>query len=52
MLIFVLNQRGGGGKSTTAVHLARWLYLQGKSILLAEFDQQQTPGAWLAAADG
>ena len=52
MLIAVLNQKGGVGKSTTAVHLARWLQLQGRSVHLADLDPQQTSGAWLAAADG
>ena len=51
MLIAVLNQKGGVGKSTTAVHLARWLQLQGRSVHLADLDPQQTASAWLAAAD-
>ncbi len=52
MLIAVLNQKGGVGKSTTAVHLARWLQLQGRAIHLGDLDPQQTSSVWLAAADG
>ena len=52
MLIAVLNQKGGVGKSTTAVHLARWLQLQGKVVHLADLDPQQTASAWLADAEG
>ena len=52
MLIAVLNQKGGVGKSTTAVHLARWLQLQGKVVHLADLDPQQTATAWLADAEG
>ena len=42
----------GGGKSTTAVHLARWLQLQERAVHLAGLDRQQTSNVWLAAADG
>jgi chromosome partitioning protein len=52
LLIAVLNQKGGVGKSTTAVHLARWLQLQGRAVHLADLDPQQTSSVWLAAADG
>jgi chromosome partitioning protein len=52
VLIAVLNQKGGVGKSTTAVHLARWLQLQGRAVHLADLDPQQTSSVWLAAADG
>ena len=51
MLIAVLNQKGGVGKSTTAVHLARWLQLQGKAVHLADMDPQQTGSFWIQAAD-
>jgi chromosome partitioning protein len=51
VLIAVLNQKGGVGKSTTAVHLARWLQLQGKAVHLADLDPQQTSSFWLQAAE-
>jgi chromosome partitioning protein len=51
VLIAVLNQKGGVGKSTTAVHLARWLQLQGKTVHLADLDPQRTGSSWLANAD-
>jgi chromosome partitioning protein len=51
VLIAVLNQKGGVGKSTTAVHLARWLQRQGKAVHLADMDPQQTGSFWLQAAD-
>ncbi len=51
MLIAVLNQKGGVGKSTTAVHLARWLQRQGKSVHLADMDPQGTGSFWLQAAE-
>lgn len=51
MLIAVLNQKGGVGKSTTAVHLARWLQLQGRPVHLADLDPQQTSSFWLQAAE-
>lgn len=51
MLIAVLNQKGGVGKTTTAVHLARWLQRQGKTVHLADLDPQQSSSFWLQAAD-
>jgi len=51
VLIAVLNQKGGVGKSTTAVHLARWLQLQGRPVHLADLDPQQTSSFWLQAAE-
>jgi chromosome partitioning protein len=51
LLIAVLNQKGGVGKSTTAVHLARWLQRQGKTVHLADLDPQQSSSFWLQAAD-
>ncbi|MDF5733304.1 MAG: ParA family protein, partial [Rhizonema sp. PD38] len=38
--IAVINQKGGAGKSTIAVHLARWLQKQNKSVLLVDADAQ------------
>jgi len=52
VLIAILNQKGGVGKSTTAVHLARWLQLQGRAVHLADLDPQQTSSFWLQAAEG
>jgi len=51
VLIAVLNQKGGVGKSTTAVHLARWLQRRGRSVHLADLDPQQSSSFWLQAAD-
>ena len=52
LLIAVLNQKGGVGKSTSAVHLARWLQLQGQAVHFADLDPQQTGSFWLQAAEG
>jgi chromosome partitioning protein len=52
LLIADLNQKGGVCKSTTAVHIARWLKLQGRSVHLDDLGPQQISSVWLAAADG
>jgi chromosome partitioning protein len=52
LLIAVLNQKGGVGKSITSVHLARWLQLQGQAVHFADLDPQQTGSFWLQAAEG
>lgn len=51
VLVAVLNQKGGVGKSTTAVHLARWLQRRGQRVHLADLDPQQSSSFWLQASD-
>ncbi|MEP1079334.1 AAA family ATPase [Leptolyngbya sp. PL-A3] len=45
--IAVVNQKGGAGKSTIAVHLARWLHKQKKQVLVVDADGQRTSSIWL-----
>jgi chromosome partitioning protein len=46
VIIALVNQKGGCGKSTTAVHLADWLSQSG-STLLIDADSQQSSSTWL-----
>jgi chromosome partitioning protein len=39
-IISIANQKGGVGKTTTAVHIAHWFALQGSQVLLVDFDAQ------------
>lgn len=49
--IAVVNQKGGAGKSTIAVHLARWLQRQEKPIFVVDADGQKTSSIWLESLD-
>lgn len=49
--IAVVNQKGGAGKSTIAVHLARWLQRQKKAILVVDADGQKTSSIWLESLE-
>jgi chromosome partitioning protein len=46
-VISIVNQKGGCGKSTTAVHLAYWL-AQNHRVTLIDADSQQSSSGWLA----
>lgn len=45
-IIAIVNQKGGAGKTTTAVHLAYWLSQRG-TILVVDADAQQSSATWL-----
>ncbi len=46
-IVAIINQKGGAGKSTIAVHLARWLYKQEESVLVVDADAQCSSSKWL-----
>jgi chromosome partitioning protein len=49
--IAVLNQKGGTGKTTISVHLARNLQIEGHNVLLVDSDPQGTARDWAAARE-
>ena len=48
-VIAVLNPKGGSGKTTIAIHLARALHLRGERTLLVDSDVQGSARDWSAA---
>jgi len=51
MIISVLNQKGGVGKTTLSIHIASTLALAGKSVLLIDADVQRSALDWAASRD-
>lgn len=47
MMIACVNQKGGVGKTTLAVHLACWLNRQSPRVVLLDCDAQATASRWL-----
>ena len=51
-IIAVLNPKGGSGKTTLSIHLARALHRGGKKVLLVDADHQGSARDWHDAGDG
>ena len=48
MIIAVINQKGGAGKTTLAVHLATRLLDEGKTVAFVDNDPQASAARWIA----
>jgi len=47
--VFVINPKGGCGKTTISTQLAGFYASQGKNVLLADHDAQKSSSDWLSA---
>lgn len=47
-IVAVVNQKGGSGKSTVSVHLARWLHKRKQPVVVVDADAQQSSSKWFS----
>ncbi len=52
MIVSILNQKGGAGKTTISVNLSRGLKKDGETVLLVDSDPQGSARDWHAAGNG
>ena len=52
MIISLLNQKGGVGKTTLSVNIAAGLAAKGARVLLLDVDPQGSSLDWAAAREG
>ena len=50
--IAVLGQKGGSGKTTTSINIARGLQLSGASVVILDTDRQGSARDWHNANNG
>lgn len=50
-VIAFVNQKGGCAKSTTAIHLAYWLFHKQRNVLLVDADAQRSSSIWLESLE-
>lgn len=47
MIVAVIGEKGGTGKTTFAVHLACWRVISGKDVMLLDADRQGSSSLWI-----
>ena len=52
MIISLLNQKGGVGKTTLAVHISSGLAKRGRKVLLVDADPQRSALDWSESRQG
>lgn len=49
MIVSIISRKGGSGKSLSALHIATWLHLQGRTPAVVDLDPEGTALAWSRA---